>query len=98
LFQASRLTPFVATGCLLGLSAISLRDYMLGTPAALPALLGYVSLGAFARADLLASTGLRFQWVLLATGSRRPPWPSRTSGASFRGLRAESEPSRPDAN
>jgi hypothetical protein len=27
------------------LSAISLRDYMLGTLAALPALLGYVSLG-----------------------------------------------------
>ena len=37
--------PFVATSYLLGLSAISLRDYMLGTLAALPALLGYVSLG-----------------------------------------------------
>jgi uncharacterized membrane protein YdjX (TVP38/TMEM64 family) len=39
------------------LSAISLRDYMLGTVAALPALLGYVLLGAFARAGLSASTG-----------------------------------------
>jgi len=37
--------PFVATSYLLGLSAISLRDYMLGILAALPALLGYVSLG-----------------------------------------------------
>ena len=35
--------PFVATSYLLGLSAISLRDYMLGILAALPALLGYVS-------------------------------------------------------
>jgi hypothetical protein len=33
---------------LLGLSAISPVDYMLGTLAALPALLGYVPLGAFA--------------------------------------------------
>jgi hypothetical protein len=52
------------------LSAISLRDYMLGILAALPALLGYVSLGAFARAGLSASTGaaLPFQWALLAAG------------------------------
>ena len=49
--------PFVATSYLLGLSAISLRDYMLGTLAALPALLGYVSLGAFSRAGVSASTG-----------------------------------------
>jgi uncharacterized membrane protein YdjX (TVP38/TMEM64 family) len=49
--------PFVATGYLLGLSAISLRDYMLGILAALPALLGYVSLGAFSRAGVSASTG-----------------------------------------
>ena len=61
--------PFVATSYLLGLSAISLRDYMLGTLAALPALLGYVSLGAFARAGLSASTGAApFQWALLAAG------------------------------
>ena len=57
--------PFVATSYLLGLSAISLRDYMLGTLAALPALLG-----AFARAGLSASTGAAapFQWALLAAG------------------------------
>jgi uncharacterized membrane protein YdjX (TVP38/TMEM64 family) len=62
--------PFVATSYLLGLSAISLRDYMLGTLAALPALLGYVSLGAFARAGLSASTGAAapFPWALLAAG------------------------------
>ena len=62
--------PFVATSYLLGLSAISLRDYMLGTLAALPALLGYVSLAAFARAGLSASTGAAppFPWALLAAG------------------------------
>jgi uncharacterized membrane protein YdjX (TVP38/TMEM64 family) len=71
LLRASPLTPFVAPSYLLGLSAVSLRDYMLGTLAALPALLGYLSLGAFARAGLLASTGAAppFQWALLALGS-----------------------------
>ncbi|MGB7973645.1 MAG: VTT domain-containing protein [Roseiarcus sp.] len=70
LLRASPLMPFVATSYLLGLSAVSLRDYMLGTLAALPALLGYVSLGAFAQAGLSASTGaaLPLQRVLLATG------------------------------
>jgi uncharacterized membrane protein YdjX (TVP38/TMEM64 family) len=70
LLRASPLMPFVATSYLLGLSAVSLRDYMLGTLAALPALLGYVSLGAIARTGLLASPGaaLTFQWALLATG------------------------------
>jgi uncharacterized membrane protein YdjX (TVP38/TMEM64 family) len=70
LLRASPLMPFVATSYLLGLSAVSLRDYLLGTLAALPALLGYVSLGAFARAGFLASTsaGRPFQWALLAAG------------------------------
>jgi uncharacterized membrane protein YdjX (TVP38/TMEM64 family) len=44
-YRPRRLMPFVATSYLLGLSAISLRDYMLGILAALPALLGYVLLG-----------------------------------------------------
>jgi uncharacterized membrane protein YdjX (TVP38/TMEM64 family) len=44
LLRPSPLMPCVATSYLLGLSAVSLRDYMLGTLAALPALLGYVSL------------------------------------------------------
>jgi hypothetical protein len=52
------------------LSAVSLRDYMLGTLAVLPALPGYVSLGALARAGLLVLTGAvrPFQWALLAAG------------------------------
>jgi hypothetical protein len=41
-----------------------------GTPAALPALLDYVSLGALARAGLSASSGAvrPFQWALMAAG------------------------------
>jgi SNARE associated Golgi protein len=68
LLRASPLTPFVAASYLLGLSAVTLPDYMLGTLAAPPALLGYVLLGALARAGLLASTGAGppFQWALLA--------------------------------
>ncbi len=70
LLRASPLMPFFATSYLLGLSAISLRDYMLGTLAALPALLGYVSLGAFARAGLSASTSAAqpYEWALLGMG------------------------------
>lgn len=70
LLRVSPLTPFFATSYLLGLSAVSLRDYMLGTLAALPALFGYVALGAFARAGLLAATSAArpFQWALLAAG------------------------------
>jgi uncharacterized membrane protein YdjX (TVP38/TMEM64 family) len=70
LLRASPLMPFVVTSYLLGLLAISLRDYMLGTLAALPALLGYVSLGALARTGLSASTGAArpFQLALLAMG------------------------------
>jgi hypothetical protein len=44
-YRPRRLMPFVATSYLLGLSTISLRDYMHETLAAIPALLGYVSLG-----------------------------------------------------
>jgi hypothetical protein len=43
--QATPLMSFVSNSYLLDLSAINLRDYPLGTLAALPALLGYVSLG-----------------------------------------------------
>jgi hypothetical protein len=42
--QASPLMPLVSISYFLDLSAINLRDYLLGTLAALSALLGYVSL------------------------------------------------------
>jgi len=48
LMRLSPIAPFVATSYLLGLSKVSFRDYLLGTLASLPALLGYVVIGALA--------------------------------------------------
>ena len=96
LLRASPLTPFVATSYLLGLSAISVRDYMLGTLAALPALLGYVSLGAFARAGLSASA--RACDGRLRRGFAATPWRSRMSGRSSPKSRAERRRRQPDEN
>jgi uncharacterized membrane protein YdjX (TVP38/TMEM64 family) len=46
LLRVSPVMPFSLTSYALGLSGIGLRDYLLGTLASLPALLGYVVLGA----------------------------------------------------
>ena len=40
--------PFALTSYALGLSSIRLRDYLIGTLAAMPALFGYVLLGTLA--------------------------------------------------
>jgi uncharacterized membrane protein YdjX (TVP38/TMEM64 family) len=50
--------PFAATSYALGASSVSLRDYLIGTSASLPTLLGYVIIGALANAGLtVASRG-----------------------------------------
>jgi uncharacterized membrane protein YdjX (TVP38/TMEM64 family) len=46
LLRVSPVMPFSLTSYALGFSGITLRDYMLGTLASLPALLGYVAIGA----------------------------------------------------
>ncbi len=46
LLRISPIMPFAVTSYALGLTGISLRAYLLGTLAALPALLGYVIVGA----------------------------------------------------
>ncbi len=53
LMRVSPAAPFVLTSYLLGLSKVSFRDYIVGTLAALPALLGYVVVGD------LAASGVR---------------------------------------
>ena len=70
LLRASPVMPFAATSYALGLSAISLRDYVLGTLASLPALLGYVCLGALGKAGLVAGAAGAgpVRWVLLVAG------------------------------
>jgi uncharacterized membrane protein YdjX (TVP38/TMEM64 family) len=57
MLRVSPVMPFSVTSYMLGLSRISLSDYLIGTLASLPALLGYVSLGVVTDAGLAAWTG-----------------------------------------
>lgn len=70
LLRISPVMPFAATSYTLGLSSVSLGDYMLGTLASLPALLGYVCLGRLAQAGLAAGAGgaSPLRWALLGVG------------------------------
>lgn len=70
LLRISPLMPFSATSFALGLSSIRFRNYLVGTLASLPALLGYVFIGTVADATLVAwSSGTHpFKWGLLAAG------------------------------
>ncbi len=78
LLRISPVMPFAATSYSLGLSSVSTRDYLLGTLAALPALFGYVCIGALAHAGVsggpaalgafrLALFGFGFAATLLLT-------------------------------
>ncbi len=48
LLRVSPIAPFAVTSYLLGLSRVTFRDYLLGTLASLPALFGFVTVGALA--------------------------------------------------
>lgn len=72
LLRVSPVMPFAITSYALGLTEISGRDYLLGTLASLPALAGYVSLGALAHYGLRTANGPvqmgSFGWTLLSVG------------------------------
>ncbi len=70
LLRVSPVMPFAATSYALGLLSVSERDYLLGTLAALPALLGYVCLGSLIRSGFSAETqsASTFRMVLLGVG------------------------------
>jgi uncharacterized membrane protein YdjX (TVP38/TMEM64 family) len=72
LLRVSPVMPFALTSYALGLSPITGRDYLIGTLAALPALAGYVAVGALARHGLLSVSGGSglgpLQWVLYGVG------------------------------
>ena len=53
LLRISPVMPFAATSYALGMSAVGIEAYLIGTAASLPALLGYVYLGTLADAGLL---------------------------------------------
>jgi uncharacterized membrane protein YdjX (TVP38/TMEM64 family) len=56
LLRISPVMPFSITSYALGLSGIAARDYLLGTLASLPPLLGYVVIGALGGSTLTART------------------------------------------
>lgn len=71
LLRASPVMPFAVTSYALGLTSVSPRAYMLGSLAALPALLGYVVLGSLAHAGLHAGEAGSgpWRWLLLGFGA-----------------------------
>jgi uncharacterized membrane protein YdjX (TVP38/TMEM64 family) len=68
LLRLSPVMPFAATSYALGLSSVSVRAYVLGTTASLPALLGYVVLGRLAVAGLAAGHADWLHWAMLGVG------------------------------
>ena len=69
LLRISPVMPFAVTSYALGITSLSLRNYMIGTLAALPALLGTVVLGHLAGVglDTARGSGARpLHWALLA--------------------------------
>lgn len=69
LLRISPIMPFAVTSYALGLTSLRMRQYMIGTLASLPALLGYVVLGKLAGAGLNALSTRQAQplrWTLLA--------------------------------
>ena len=70
LLRLSPVMPFAATSYTLGLTGVTTRDFLLGTLASLPALLGYVVLGRLAGAGEQAANseaGIA-RWSLLGVG------------------------------
>ncbi len=70
LLRLSPVMPFAATSYALGLTGVSLRDYLLGTLASLPALLGYVVLGRLAGSGVQAAAhgAGAARWAMLGVG------------------------------
>ena len=71
LLRISPVMPFSITSYALGFSNIGWRDYVLGTSASMPPLLGYVVIGALGGMSLSAPThgGQQVHLVLLGVGA-----------------------------
>ncbi len=68
LLRVSPVMPFAATSYALGLSSIGLRDYVIGTLAAMPALFGYVLLGTLAGSGMAVWSSRPLGGWMLALG------------------------------
>jgi uncharacterized membrane protein YdjX (TVP38/TMEM64 family) len=71
LLRLSPVMPFSIASYALGLSGVRLGDYVIGTLASLPLLLGYVVIGALGGLSLtgLGGRGAEIRFVLLALGA-----------------------------
>lgn len=74
LIRLSPVMPFAAASYALGLSSVSVRDYVLGTTASLPALLGYVVLGQIGTASLAGGEMGWVRWTALGVGALATVW------------------------
>lgn len=68
LLRVSPVMPFAITSYGLGLTRISQRDFLLGTMASLPALVGYVAIGALGQQGLMRGQGSVGQWLAILAG------------------------------
>lgn len=70
LLRVSPVMPFAATSYGLGLTRIAEKDFLVGTIAALPALVGYVALGALGRQGMMMADGRApvAHWLVLIAG------------------------------
>lgn len=68
LLRVSPVMPFAMTSYGLGLTRISQRDFLLGTMASLPALIGYVMIGALGRHGLAQPQGGVGHWLAILLG------------------------------
>ena len=68
MIRISPVMPFSITSYALGLSGVSLRDYLLGTTASTPALFLYVALGAMGAHSMLTVRGNSFYVASLVIG------------------------------
>lgn len=68
LLRVSPVMPFAMTSYGLGLTRISQRDFLLGTVATLPALIGYVAIGALGQHGLMRGHENVGHWLAIAAG------------------------------
>jgi uncharacterized membrane protein YdjX (TVP38/TMEM64 family) len=68
LLRVSPVMPFAMTSYGLGLTRISQRDFLLGTAASLPALVGYVAIGALGQRGLMQGQGGIGHWLAILAG------------------------------
>ena len=66
LLRLSPVAPFGITSYALGLTRLTLVDFLLGTMGSLPAMLAYVYMGVLARTAVKASSGTQIPWLKLA--------------------------------